>query len=398
MKKKNRFLFKQKNFFLILFFIFLSVLLYSSIKINDTDTDNLSKNEKPKRTEVVYTKQYSDRFITENAKVSNEKYKNISFSERRSLLSNVLSPFLNRGEVLTQGGLEAGTWLWTPTKYINPEYRDYIISGAKQNGINVIYLAIDSYLDIFVMEEGEEKQKALENFNNIVKDFISKANENGIKVDAAAGWQNWAEEGHLYKPIAILDYVISFNKNNEQKFRGFQYDVEVYLLPEYKENKARILSNFLDLIDNTVTKLVGTNLHFSVVIPEFYDDSTVETPVFKYKGKNRYTLEHLLSILERRKGSKIIVMSYRNFALGENGSIEISEDEIYLANEYSTKVIIAQETGDFPPSYITFHRKSKTYYESQMEILKKAFENEPSYGGMAKHYVNTYLELKQKPN
>ncbi len=393
MKKKINILYKNKSLILVVLLVILSIWFYSSSKRKDV-SQVLVHSAGEKRTNVVYTKQYNDRVTVDSAKVALDEYKNVSFFERRSLISNVISSIYSRREVLTDGSLENGTWLWTPIKYITPEYRDSIITGAKKNGVNVIYLAIDSYLDIFVMEEGIEKQKELDNFNKTVKDFIATANSNGIKVDAAAGWQNWAEEGHLYKPGAVLDYVIAFNKDNEEKFRGFQYDVEVYLLPQYQKDKEKVLTNFLDLIDKTVTKLNSTDLEFTVVIPEFYDDSTVETPIFKYKGKNRYTLEHLLSVLERRRGSKIIVMSYRNFAKGENGSIEISEDEIFVANNFSTKVIIAQETGDFPPSYITFNRKSKNYFNSQLDLLIDAFENEPSYGGIATHYVNTFLELK----
>jgi hypothetical protein len=396
MKKKLNKILKNKNYILVIILLFIFFIIYSTFEKTEDASYLQSKHalSKPKRETVVYTKQYSDRVNTDSAKVALEKYSGTSFFERRNLLSNAFSSLLHRRQVLSDVSLENGTWLWTPVKYITPEYRDSIITGAKKNGVNVIYLAIDSYLDIFVMEEGVEKQKELENFNSTVKDFIRTANNSGIKVDAAAGWQNWAEEGHLYKPGAVLDYVIAFNRDNEEKFRGFQYDVEVYLLPQYKNNKEKVLTNFLDLMDKTVTKLNSTDLEFTVVVPEFYDDSTVETPIFKYKGKNRYTIEHLLSVLERRRGSKIIVMSYRNFAQGENGSIEISEDEIFTANNFSTKVVIAQETGDFPPSYITFNRKSKSYFNSQLALLKNAFENEPSYGGIATHYVNTFLELK----
>jgi hypothetical protein len=83
------------------------------------------------------------------------------------------------------------------------------------------------------MPNGKEKDEAKEKFENILKDFIKEANKNGIKVDAEAGWQNWAEPGNSYKANVVLDYVINFNKRNREKFRGFQYDVEVYLLPKY---------------------------------------------------------------------------------------------------------------------------------------------------------------------
>ncbi len=396
MRKKNSNFLKNKLFilpgltFLVLSFGYLAWNKTPKIQITALSGSRIEQ----KRKVEVFPKQYSDRNITSNAKISDSRFKNITFFDKGNLLSNAISSLNSRGQILTDGSLENGTWLWTPIKYLTPDYIEKIVSGAKNNGINVIYLSIDSFLDIFVMPEGEDKEKAKKDFDDNVKRFISEANKVGIRVDAEAGWQNWAEDGHLYKPGAILDYVISFNKKSEYKFRGFQYDVEVYLLPEYKEDKNLVLSNFLNLVNETVTKLNSTDLHFSVVIPDFYDDNTRETNVIKYKGKNKYTLDHLLSILERRRGSKIIVMSYRNTSQGEDGSIKISEDEVYTANNYSTKVVIAQETGDFPPSYITFFNTSKQKYDKEVSILKKAFENEPSFGGIAVHYINSFLELK----
>ncbi|TSC70422.1 MAG: hypothetical protein CEO12_356 [Parcubacteria group bacterium Gr01-1014_46] len=344
---------------------------------------------------VVYPKQYSDTHITENAKVTDEKYKDLSLSSKDNLLSNAISSLIRRSDMVASDNLlENGTWLWTPTLNITPQYRDLIILGARENSISTIYLSLDSYLDIFVMPSGEEKEMAKEKFNSIVRDFIRVANENKIAVDAEAGWQNWAQAGNSYKANVILDYVINFNKNNKEKFRGFQYDVEVYLLPEYFENREKVLNNFLNLISQTVTVLNNTDLEFSVVVPEFYDGTFDETPSFVYRGKRGYTIEHLLSILERRGGSKIIVMSYRNFSRGKDGSIDISRDEINLANKYNTKIVIAQETGDVPPPYITYYNTSRAQYDEEVGLIEKEFVGDKSFGGIATHYINAFLELK----
>jgi hypothetical protein len=351
--------------------------------------------EKNKRNAIVYPRQYSDRNITVNAQVTDSKYKDLSFVDKDSQVSSALSALIKRSDVpLEDGFLENGTWLWTPTLQITPEYRDKIIKGAVDNSINTIYVSIDSYLDIFVMPNGKEKDEAKEKFDSILRDFIQVASKNGIKVDAEAGWQNWAEPGNSYKANVVLDYVINFNKRNKEKFRGFQYDVEVYLLPEYFENREKTLSNFLSLINQTVTILNNTDLQFSVVVPEFYDGTLDETPSFNYRGKKAYPIEHLLSILDRRAGSKIIVMSYRNFSQGKDGSIDVSTNEILTANKYDTKVVLAQETGDVPPPYITFYGKSKNEYEEQVKLLEEEFINEKSYGGLATHYINAFMELK----
>ena len=57
-------------------------------------------------------------------------------------------------------------------------------------------------------------------------------------------------------------------------------------------------------------------------------------------------------------------------------------------------MVIAQETGDFPPPYITFYKKSRADYERQLASIEQAFSGERSYGGLATHYINALLELE----
>jgi hypothetical protein len=244
------------------------------------------------------------------------------------------------------------------------------------------------------MEDGPEKIAKKKAFDAVVEDFIKNALKNGIAVDAEAGWKNWAEAGHTYKAFAILDYVKSYNRNHEYKFRGFQYDVEPYLLDEYHADKKEVLINFLDLVAESIARLNGTNLEFTVVIPEFFDGTNQETPNFFYHRKNGFTVDHLLSLLDRRSYSKIIIMSYRNFTHGDDGTIDVSKDEILKANEHETKVIIAQEVGNVPPPYITFHNTSRRHFDRQLGFIKEGLSDEKSYGGIAIHYVNALLELK----
>ncbi len=341
----------------------------------------------------VYPTLYSDKHITQNATESNPQFSNIAFVEKDNLLANVISTVKNNPGNL-DGATESGTWLWTPVLDITPEYAEKIISESVKLGVKNIYLSIDSYLDIYIMPDVEEKRVKRKKFDETVNNFISLANKNGITVDAEAGWRNWAEDGNTYKALATINYANKYNKEHQNKFRSFQYDVEPYLLDNYKKDKEKVLKNYLNLIDQSVSFLNNSDLSLSVVIPEFYDGKYEETPEFVYKGKLGFTTEHLLSILDRRAGSKIIIMSYRNWSKGEDGSIDISRNEISSANKHKTKIVIAQETGEVEPSYITFHNTSKRYYRNQTKELASAFTGDKSFGGLATHYINAFIELK----
>jgi hypothetical protein len=344
--------------------------------------------------QMFYPTLYSSTHITQNAIIADPRFKNVTLIDKESLLSNVISSVKQNTSIHKLGELESGTWLWTPLLDITPSYRTEIISGAKKINVNTIYLSIDSYLDIYTMQDGSEKDTKRANFSLALENFIKEAHKNNIEVVAEAGWQNWAEKGNSYKPLAVMNYVIQYNQNHKDKLWGFQYDVEPYILPSYKNNKKTVLYNFVNLIDQSVTKLNGSDLELSVVIPDFYDSASGETPQYSFRGVVKYTFDHLLSVLERRKGSEIIVMSYRNVSKGDDGSIDISTGEITKADNYHSRIVIAQETGDILPPYVTFHNTSRSYYNKQVASIQNAFASNKSIGGIAEHYVNAFLELK----
>jgi hypothetical protein len=348
------------------------------------------------REEIPYPRPYSDAHITKHAIESDPRFAAETPLDAELTASAWFSLWLPSTQVERpeSAPAEKGTWLWTPLLQITPEYRRTIISAARDNDIEVIYLSIDSYLDIHAMPDGPAKETKRAAFDQALRSFISEANAAGIAVDAEAGWRNWAEKGHTYKAFAVLEYAIEFNRTHEEQLRGFQYDVEPYLLESYETDKEEVLRNFLALINKSVTRLHMSDLEFSVAIPEFYDGAHGETPVFFFALSKRSALGHLLRILERRPGSKVIVMSYRNFTEGDNGAIQISEDEIREANKYETKIVIAQETGDFPPPYITFYSHSRAAYKEHLDEIEQAFAQEKSYGGVATHYINALMELR----
>jgi len=390
MKKQNKFN-KYKpsvSFIIVVFTLIISIVLYKAVQARPPVGFVSTASKTP------YPVQYSDEYITENAVATAEEFRQITFAPSTNQFANVISSINKSLDVIKSEGPESGTWLWTPILDITVQYRRTIISKAKSMGIKNIYISVDSYLDIFVMGEGKEKSAKRKKFDETLSAFIKLASENGISVDAEAGWRNWAEEGDTYKAFAVINYAIEFNKTHDTKLRGFQYDVEPYLLDRYEKEKADVLLNFIKLVDQSVTQLSESDLQFMVVIPEFYDKSSDGTPEFSYKNKTGYAIDHLLSVLDQREGSKIIIMSYRNFSKGENGSVEISKEEILLANKHQTKIVIAQETGDVLPPYITFHNTSRKYLNSQTANIKKAFSKDKSFGGLAVHYINAFMELK----
>ena len=385
--------FKNKNVlaFIVVVLLSIAIILYLGLqKRTLPETENLVVGQR----KTVYPTQYSDKHITTNAVISDPRFRNLVILNKEDFLASAITSINKNKTGLGTKEVEKGTWLWTAPLSITTKYRDSIIAGAKKNNIHSIYLSIDTYLDIFTLPDNLEKDKKKQAFGDALESFIVQAHKNNISVDAEGGWRNWAEAGNYYKAFAVLDYATEFNKTHKNKLRGFQYDVEPYLLESYEKDKVSVLSNFINLINQSIKRMGGSDLDLSVVIPEFYDDVSGSTPEFSYAGKSGYAFDHLLDVLDKRAGSKIIIMAYRNLAKGDDGAIDISKDEVAEANMHKTRIIIAQEIGDVLPPYVTFHNTSRSYYQKQVGLIEKTFSNNKSFGGIATHYVNALMELE----
>jgi hypothetical protein len=289
-------------------------------------------------------------------------------------------------------GKEQGMWVWDFPK-------DMLASDAKlktlqTKGFNTLYITVDDYLDIASMSAGTAKTAAINTYFTNLAAFVKKANSYGMQVDAEAGWRDWAKSENRYKGFAIIDMAKAYNAAHpEARLRGFQYDVEPYLLPEYETNKGQVLTDFATFIDQSAQRLVGSDLQFGVTIPHFYDDVVGWTPKITYGGTTDYTYNVLLKILEKKPGSTILLMSYRNTFDGTNGTRAVSETEVKEATGTHTNVIVGQETGNVDPAYVTFYGMTKTDVSVALSTIGSKFSSYANYGGTAVDYLDPYMAL-----
>lgn len=281
---------------------------------------------------------------------------------------------------------EYGIWVWDSAYAMTPARRTQVVQQAKAGGFNTVYITIDDYLTT------ADADKAA--YASALSSFIGEATAAGMSVDAVSGWRDWAKPANRSKGYALIAFADEFNKMHTNKIRSFQYDVEPYLLPEYEANKAAVLGEYVAFIDESMNRLAATDLRFSVVIPHFYDSAQNWTPTITYNGTTAATYTQLLRILDRKPGSDILVMSYRNFTDGTDGAIQLSKVEIAEAQGHPTKVIVSQETGDVEPAYVTFFGMSKLQLAAQVATLRTAFTASTGFGGVAVHYIEPYVALK----
>ncbi len=286
------------------------------------------------------------------------------------------------------GNKEIGTWIWTPVAAMSRSTMTELVDEAAANHFNTIYLSIDEYLDLEAMPAGPAQETELQNFSAAVYDFISIAHQKDIAVDAEAGETDWGEPPNYGEAYAILQFVESFNATHDGKFRGVQYDVEAYSLPEYTSDPATVLTQYVGLVGNLVDQDEAyasspsfATIPLTMIVPYFYTPDSYDQIV------------SLLGQLPSGDG-RVIVLAYRNIASGPDGSISLAQPEISAADSSNVKVIIAQETGNAQPSSITFYGMPKTALFSAVQQINTAFTTDRAYSGVAVDYLQSFVALQ----
>jgi uncharacterized repeat protein (TIGR01451 family) len=298
---------------------------------------------------------------------------------------------------INNGERTYGLWVWVSPIQMSNAYMDSIMTAAKTNGFNAVYLTIDDYLDILALPNGSSKDAQEAAYSSALERFVSLAHQNGVQVYAEAGSRDWSEDPSSTDGLEIVDYAMQYNKDYpNEMLTGFQYDVEPYLLPAYGTDPAKILEDYVSFVDATAQHLGGNSLKFSIVLPHFYDSVVDWTPSFIYKGTSGYAYDHLLTIMDSRPGSSIVIMAYRNTAAGTNGTIALADTEVTQASagSHSTKIIVGQETGNVSPAYVTFYGQTKAQYVQQVNQVENAFNADKAFGGIAVDYFDTFEALK----
>lgn len=298
-------------------------------------------------------------------------------------------------------GKEMGLWVWQTPLQMSAAYRQHVVATALSAGFNALYVTVDDYLSIVTMSDGSAKASAQEAYLAKLHDFIVLAGAHGLAVDLEGGANDWGQSANRWKGYALIDLLHSYNEAYpDASARGLQYDVESYLSNAYANNRADTLANFADFVSASAAQMVAKNPgeRFSVVIPHFYDEQVAWTPEIPYNGTREYVLTALLQGLEADPGSYLIVMAYRNFLGGTNGTIALAHAEIEEAssNGYTTKIIVAQETGNVPPGYVTFYGKSRNDLFAALAGIESAFGGNAAFGGVAVDYFEPFAALRSQ--
>jgi hypothetical protein len=266
---------------------------------------------------------------------------------------------------------EKGTWIWN-TKIIETD-QDGILRFARDNAITAIYLHVDKDVN-----------------PEAYQSFIRSAHEKQIKVEALVGTPRWAFTGSQDQIKDYMAWVKQYNASAgaNERFVGLHFDIEPYLLKEWKNNQRLVIEHWMDNMRFIESETKGTGLKI-----------TLDVPFWVHKVKipdSDYTFSAWL--LE--KFDCLVLMDYRNFALGNDGIVENASTILREASTLKKQVIVAVDTAKSTEGErTTFYSLSTDSLERELQIAKEQLSRYASFAGVAIHdYQNwTALNLQPRP-
>jgi len=288
-------------------------------------------------------------------------------------------------------------WVWDAEVITDLKKQQQCFAFCSEKNISLIYLDVgDCFIEPKVESNKVQVSKAP------LANFISMAHDRSIKVHALDGDASWAYQENHSIPLDRLQRAFDFNLSVEPEKRldGFQFDIEPYLLPEFKTDECKeVLVEYLELVSQMQDKVKESNPNFELgfAIPFWWDVENTQVSEVDWQEVSKPVAYHLIDILNDLQKGYIAIMDYRDFTDGPDGSIRHASDEMKYVSENAPNVtvFIGQETGDVKtdPPKITFWQEGEDALEEAISELMAAFNDFNSFGGVAIHHYDSYREL-----
>ncbi len=116
-------------------------------------------------------------------------------------------------------------------------------------------------------------------------------------------------------------------------------------------------------------------------IPFWFDTLT-----HTYKSQTKPLNQHVQDIVDQ-----VVIMDYRDFAVGNDGIIYHAEDEVAYANAIGKSIIIGVETNAAGLDKVSFIEEGEAIMETELVIVEQHFSVNQAFDGFA---IHDYLGYK----
>lgn len=288
--------------------------------------------------------------------ISEALHANVEWQPTRNLVSIMTSV----------ANVPKGTWIWD--SQIIKQDQEKIISFAKMKGVTSIYLQVNRDIDPAIYEG-----------------FIRKAKSEGIQVEALEGRPEWVYKSKQEDIRKFITWVKTYNSfvSPEASFTGLHFDIEPYTLSEWTKDNKAIIESWMDNLRLIEKETRGSGLKIAIDVP--YWLNTINVP-----GK-----DYSMSAWLLEKFDCLVIMNYRNHAIGSNGIVENAQAMLREASTLKKKVVVAVETVKSTEGpRVSFYSMSNEVMEKELQSAHNQLARYASYAGFAVHDFKSWQDMK----
>ncbi|RNB84851.1 copper amine oxidase N-terminal domain-containing protein [Brevibacillus fluminis] len=264
--------------------------------------------------------------------------------------------------------VQKGTWIWDAT--IIKTDQEKIFKFARDNDLTTIYLQIDKGVP-----------------ETVYQNFVRSATEKQIKVEALAGRPQWALTNNQNQIKDFLSWVKAYNAavESEERFAGLHFDIEPYILAEWKTNQKLVIENWMENMRFIEKETKGSGLKITLDVPFWLH--LVKLPNSNYS----------MSAWLMEKADSVVIMDYRNTALGNDGIVANAHTLLREASTLKRQAIVAVETAPSSEgAFTTFYSLNVGAMKTELQVAKEKLSHYSSYAGFAIHDYKSWTELDAK--
>ncbi|MCY9756704.1 copper amine oxidase N-terminal domain-containing protein [Paenibacillus alvei] len=259
-----------------------------------------------------------------------------------------------------------GTWIWDSQMIVKEA--DQVFSFAKEHNVTALYLQIDTDMAPAKYES-----------------FIRSAKAHGIQVEALGGRPEWAYKEKRNEIAKFITWVTTYNSSvgEEASFAGLHFDIEPYRLSGWKTNNRAIVTSWMDNLRWIEKETKGSGINITLDVP--YWLNTIKVPGTDY-SMSAWLLE---------KFDRLVIMDYRNYALGKSGIIENAQAIMREASTLKKQVVVAVETAESSEGpHTSFYSMGNEAMEKELQAAHNKLTRYMSYASFAIHDYDSWQEMK----
>lgn len=235
-------------------------------------------------------------------------------------------------------------WAWSTRELIaDVDKRDRFAEFVRAQRFARVYLQLPGNLVRAATDA--DVRTAAATLQPVVASIVA-AGAQAVALDGAADFAR--AESHD-KVAAAVRNVVRYNRYSgaDARFTGVHYDVEPYLLPEFRgATRSQIVASYLQMIDRISEQGHAGGLQVEVAIPFWFDS----VPVITESAGTTYFRP--LSELVIDRADSVAIMDYRTRADGSGGTIAMAHDELDYASGVGKQVWVGLETTGLPDEEI----------------------------------------------